>query len=78
MVQCEARPAIHVEKQLGLAHNLGKAESLGISNSDQIVLATPACQLCGSVGGVFRKGTMACAHLDSRHFSFSQYATGVF
>ena len=39
MVQCEARPAIHVEKQLGLAHNLGKAESLEISKSGQTVLA---------------------------------------
>ena len=36
----------------------------------------PACWLCGSVGGVFRKGSMASAHLDDRHFSFSQYATG--
>ena len=38
----------------------------------------PACQLCGSVGGGFRKGTMASAHLDDRHFSFSLYATGDF
>ena len=34
-------------------------------------------QLAGSAMGGFRKGTMASAHLDARHFSFSQYATGV-
>ena len=38
----------------------------------------PACQLCGSVGGGFRKGTMASAPLNSRHFIFSLYATGIF
>ena len=37
-----------------------------------------ACQLCGIVGGGLRKGTMASACLDARHFSFSQYATGAF
>ena len=37
-----------------------------------------ACWLCGSVRGVFRKGTMASAHLDHRHFSVSQNATGAF
>ena len=31
-----------------------------------------------SVGGVFRKGAMASARLDARHFSFSLYATGAF
>ena len=37
-----------------------------------------ACQLCGIVGGGLRKGTMASACLDARHFSFSQYAAGAF
>ena len=35
-----------------------------------------ACQLPGSAEGGVRKGTMASAHPDDRHFSFSQYATG--
>ena len=35
----------------------------------------PASLLCG---GGFRKGTMASAHLDARHVSFSLYATGAF
>ena len=34
--------------------------------------------LCGSVGVEFRKGTMASARLDARHFNFSLYATGAF
>ena len=37
-----------------------------------------ACQLCGSVGGRFSKGTMASACLDARHFNFSQFAIGTF
>ena len=35
-------------------------------------------QLAGSVGGGFRKGIMASACLDARHFIFSLYATGAF
>ena len=35
----EPRPAIHMEKQLGWAHKSGRAESLGISNVGQILLA---------------------------------------
>ena len=35
-------------------------------------------QLSGSVGRALRKGTMASAHLDARHFSFSLYTTGTF
>ena len=38
-------------------------------------------QLAHSVavgGGGLRKGTMASAHLDTRHFNFFQYATGAF
>ena len=38
----------------------------------------PACRFYGSVWGGFRKGTVASAHLDARHFSFSLYATGAF
>ena len=59
------------------------AESLGISKVGQTMLARLReshtwHQLAGSVRGGFRKGTMASAHLDARHFSFSQYATGAF
>ena len=35
-------------------------------------------QLTGSVVGGFSKGTMASAHLDARHFSFSMCVTGDF
>ena len=35
----EPRPAIHMEKQLGWASNLGGAKSLGISMAGQTVLA---------------------------------------
>ena len=34
--------------------------------------------LADSVGGGFRKETMASAHLDARHFSFFLYTTGAF
>ena len=65
-------PIIHMEKQLRWAHKLGGAESLGISKVGQIVLAWWMesqiwHQLAGSVGGGFRKGTMAFAHLNARH-----------
>ena len=58
-------------------------ESLGISKAGQTVLARLresqiSHQLAGFVGGGFRIGTTASAHLDARHFSFSLYATGVF
>ena len=79
----EARPAIHMEKQLGWAPKLGRAESLGISKVGQTVLARLMesqiwHQLAGSVEGGFRKGTMASACLNARHFSSSLYATGAF
>ena len=37
-----------------------------------------ACRLSGFVGEGLRKGTMASAHLDARHFSFYLYTTGAF
>ena len=79
----EQRPAIHMEKQLGWAYKLGGAESLGISKAGQTVLARLMksqiwCELPDSLQGGFRKGTMASARLDARHFSFSQYTTGAF
>ena len=79
----EPRPAIHMEKQLGWAHNLGGAEFLGISKEGQPVLARLMESqiwhlLTCFVGGGFRKGTVASAHLDDRHFSFSIYTSGVF
>ena len=36
----ESGPAIHMGKQLGWAHKLGGAESLGISKVGQTVLAS--------------------------------------
>ena len=59
--------------------------SLGISKASHSVSQfvgvldmAAACQLCGSVGGGFRKGKMASACLDARYFSLSQYTTGGF
>ena len=57
-------------------------QSLGISKAVQTVLVSLMesqiwHQLGSAVGDKFRKGTMASAHLDAKHFSFSQYATGV-
>ena len=62
---------------------MGRTESLGISKASKIVLARLMesqiwYQLAGSVGGALSKGIMASAHLDARHFSFSQYATSAF
>ena len=56
---------------------------MGIYNTAQMVLAMLMesqiwYQLASSVWGRFRKGTMASACLDARHFSFSLYATGAF
>ena len=58
-------------------------ESLGISKASQTVLARLMesqiwHQLASYVGRWFRKGTVASAHLNARHFSFSQYSTGTF
>ena len=54
----EARPAIHMEKQLGWAHKLGGEDSLGISRVGQTVLVTSQVDgvsdmapAVGSVGG---------------------------
>ena len=79
----QPRPAIHIEKQFGWAHKLGVVESPGISRAGHTVLARLMesqlwHQLAGIVGGEFRKGTMAPAHLDVRHFSFSLYTSGSF
>ena len=58
-------------------------QSLGISKVGQTVLVrsleSQIChQLAGSIGGGYRKGTMAPAHLHGRHFSFSLCTTGAF
>ena len=79
----EPSPAIHMAKQLGWAHDLGEMESLGISKTGQTVLARLMesqiwHQLAGSVAGGFRNGMMGSACFDTRHFSFSLYATGAF
>ena len=73
----ELRPAIHMEKPLG------GAESLGMSKASQTMLARLMesqipHKLASSVVGEFRKGTMASAGLDARHFSSSLYTTGAF
>ena len=62
---------------------MGEVESLGISKVGQTVLARLMesqiwHQLAIFAVGVFRKGTMASAQLDGRHFSFSLYTTGAF
>ena len=75
-----------MEKQLGWTHQWGGAESLGISGGggrannisqvDGVSNMALACPLHGSAEGGFRKGTMASARPDARHFSLSKYATG--
>ena len=82
-MQHKPRPAIHMENKLRWACKLGGAESLGISKAGQTVLARLMksqiwCELPDSLQGGFRKGTMASARLDARHFRFSLYATGAF
>ena len=72
-----------MEKQLGKAHKLSGAVSLGISKASQPVFTRLMesqiwHQLSGLVGGGFRKGTMTSAHLDAGHFSLSLYTTGAF
>ena len=62
---------------------MGEVESLGISKVGQTVLARLMesqiwHQLASLWGEGFRKGTMALACLDARHFSFSLYTTGAF
>ena len=62
---------------------MGGAESLGISKkgktmSVRLMGSQIWHQLASSLGGGFSKGTMASAHLDARHFSFSLYTTGAF
>ena len=60
---------------------MGGTESLEISKVGLTVLArliesqnrTPACQLCVSVWGEFREGTMASVRLDAIYFSSSLY-----
>ena len=79
----ESRSAIHMEKQLGWAYKLGGAESLGISKAGETMLARFMesliwHQLADSVGGRFRKGTMASVHFDARYFSFSLFTTSAF
>ena len=71
----EPRLAIYMEKQLEWSRKLGEVESLGVSEEGQTMLARLMesqiwHQLAGSVGGGFRKGTVASAHLDATHFSF--------
>ena len=79
----EPRQAILIEKQLGWAHKLGGTESLGISRVGQTMLARLMesqiwTQLASSMGGGFRKGTMASACLDARHLSFPLCTTRTF
>ena len=76
----EPRPSIHMGKQLVWVYNLSGVEFLGVFKAGQTVLASLMesqiwRQLASSVGGGFRKGTMASSHLDARHFSSSLYVT---
>ena len=62
---------------------MGGTESLGIFKAGQTLLARLIesqiwHQLTNSVGQGFRKGTMASACLDARHFSFFLYAMDAF
>ena len=71
------------KSSFGWAHELGGAESLGISKVGQTVLARLMDfqiwhQLSGSVGRGFSKGPMAPSCLDAKHFSFSLYTTSAF
>ena len=79
VVKHEPRPAIHMEKKLQLACKLGGVNS----KAGQTVLARLMesqiwHQHAGYLRGWFRKGTMASAHLDARHFSSFIYASGAF
>ena len=79
----EPRPAIHIEKHLGWAHKLGRAESLGTFKASQTVLARLMDsqiwhQLTCSIGGGFRKGILASACLDAQYFSFPLCTTDSF
>ena len=47
-----------------------------VSQVDGVSDMAPVCRLFW--GLVFRKATMASAHLNARHFSFSLYTTGTF
>ena len=72
------------KSSLGGSIKLGEAEShQGSSKAGKTVLARLMesqilHQLGGSVGRGFRKGTMASACLDTRHFSYSLHTTGAF
>ena len=62
---------------------LGRAQSLGFFKEGQTVLARLIesqiwHQLAKDLEEGLIKGTMASAHLDARHFSFSLYAAGAF
>ena len=71
----ESRPVIHMEKNLGGAESL-QGRSNSVSQVDGVSNMAPACRLCVSAEGGLRKGTVASAHLDARHFS--HYATCAF
>ena len=77
-MQHEPRPATDMELQLGWAHNLGGAESLGIFKAVQTVLARlMEFQIRHQPSGVgLGKGTVAFARPDARHFSSSLHTTG--
>ena len=51
--------------------------SNSVSQVDGVSNMAPAYKLHGSAEGGLRKGTMASAHPDARHFSLSQYVAGI-
>ena len=70
----EPKPAIHMEKYVGWACKLGGVDLLRTYKVGQTVVyqlmeSQIWHQLAGSVGGGFRKGTMASVPLEVRHFS---------
>ena len=73
----EPSPAIHTESSLdGPIRVSGDLQGRpnSVSRVDGVLDMATAC----SVGGGFRKGTVASVRLDARHFILSQYATGAF
>ena len=72
--------AAWVDPQVGWDRVSGDLQggSNSVSQVDEVSNMALAYWLCGSLREGFRKGTMACAHLNARHLSLPQHATGTF
>ena len=77
----EPRLVIRMGKQLGWAHKLGGTVSRDLQDGSMLARLMES-QIwhppVGSVGGGCRRGTMASACLNARHFNFFLYTTGAF